>query len=575
MIILITLYRAGKGESVKAAGGWGFILLGFSLIFFGTLIDITDNFPSLDRYVIIGNTEAEAFLEKVVGYLFGFVFLAAGFIKCIPSLRRLDRAESDLGRSREELEMRLKAEEEARKAEARLEHLLLSSPAVIYSCRASGDFGSTFVSDNIRALTGYAPEDCLANPDFWREGLHPEDAPRVMEGLKELFDQGHIKHEYRFRRRDGSYIWIYDELRIVRGADGEPLEMVGYWIDITGRKQAEDAIMKREKFLSDILDSVQDGLSILDRDLNIVRVNSTMERWYPHQSPLAGKKCYAAYHGSDTACDPCPSLRTLKEKKAALEVVPYRTQEGQKGWLELFTFPLIEEGSEEPTGVIEFVRDITLRWEAEEQIKKSLKEKEVLLQEVHHRVKNNMAIIISLLNIQSRRLESPQCRDALMDSQNRIRAMALVHDNLYKVKDFSRISFRQYVMNLAAYLVDAYTGGKMKPELDFRIADETLDPDKIISCGLILNELLTNSIKHAFSDSERPEISIGLEIEDARATLTYADNGCGLAEDISPQKAESFGLQIIDLLTKQLDGEVMLQRDGGTRFTITFPLEDA
>ena len=614
LVVLFYLYRTGKRERLRRARGWWYILLGFSLILFGTIVDMIEELPFFDRQVFTGSTALVSYLENVLGYMTGFLLLALGLVRWLPSIAKLEEAERELRETHDLLEVKVRdrtmeltqaneeldqaneemvqaneelvqtneslsieitgrqrAEQELRTIQARLEHLLASTPAVIYSCRAYGDFGSTFVSDNVITLTGYSPEECLANPGFWKDGLHPDDAPLIQESFNELFEKGHMTHEYRFRNKDGEYKWVSDELRLVYGQDGKPLEMVGCWTDISRRKLAEDEIRKSEKFLADIIDSVQDGISILDRDLNIIRVNKAMQEWYSQSMPLVGNKCYAAYHGLDRVCDPCPSLRSLNEMKTAMDIVPYRTPDGQKGWLELYTFPLFEDGASEPSGVIEFVRNITSRRQAEAALKKSLQEKEVLLHEVHHRVKNNMATIISMLTLQSRSLKSQQARDALLDSQSRIRAMSLVHEKLYKKDELSSIRFEEYVSDLANYLINVYGGERVRPDLDLKMGDEVLGLDTMIPCGLILNELVTNSIKHAFADVERPEISIGFEVRDRVATLSYADNGCGIDESITPDSPDSFGLQIIRLLSKQLGGKVSIEKRDGARFIITFP----
>jgi PAS domain S-box-containing protein len=344
--------------------------------------------------------------------------------------------------------------------------------------------------------------------------------------------------------------------------------------DITERKKAEDRHRKREKFLSDILNSVQDGVSILDREFNIVRVNSTMKRLYSHQMPLVGKKCYAAYHGTDRICDPCPSLRTLKEKKTSVDVVPYDTPEGPKGWLELYTFPLFEDGSAEPSGVIEFVRDITPRRQAEEQIKRSLKEKEILLREVHHRVKNNMAIISALLNLQSNYTDDEKIVEMLSESQKRIHAMALVHEKLYQHENFATINFRGYAESLADDLLRSHGKSRKEIKITTDMDDISLSLDTLIPCGLIMNELINNSLKYAFRETPEPEILISLKGKGDMVVLGVRDNGSGLPVDVDLKKSKSLGIKIVNQLIKQLGGKMEIDRSKGTGFEISFSHSD-
>ncbi len=137
------------------------------------------------------------------------------------------------------------AAEELRATKERLQYLVSSSPAVIYTSRPSGDYGATFISENVALKMGYEPREFIEDSGFWADHIHPEDAPRIFEELPRLFEHGHHTHEYRFLRKDGTYRWMRDETKLVRDADGNPVEIIGYWIDITERKQAEEELKRR------------------------------------------------------------------------------------------------------------------------------------------------------------------------------------------------------------------------------------------------------------------------------------------------------------------------------------------
>ncbi len=134
-------------------------------------------------------------------------------------------------------------------SKARLEHLIVSSPAIIYSSKTSGDYAATFISENVRTQFGYDPREFIDDPKFWADHIHPEDAPRIFQDLQHLLERDNHLHEYRFRLKDGTYRWVRDELRLVRDAEGTPVETVGYWIDITGRKRAEEALQTSRSML--------------------------------------------------------------------------------------------------------------------------------------------------------------------------------------------------------------------------------------------------------------------------------------------------------------------------------------
>jgi PAS domain S-box-containing protein len=253
-----------------------------------------------------------------------------------------------------------RVEKDLTDARRELEELLTASPAVIYRAEPTGSYAATFIGKNVKRQLGYEPSEFTSDPQFWADRIHPEDAPRVFAELPDLFEKDDHLHEYRFLHKDGSYRWMLDELRLVRDASGEPLHIIGSWIDITDRKQVDSLLQERERFLSNVFASIQDGISVLDTDLTILRVNPTMEKWYAHEMPLKGKTCFQAYHGRNESCETCPTRKTLDTSKAAYEVVP-KTGPGGKvvGWLDLYSFPLLDSSTGQLKGVIEYVRDIT------------------------------------------------------------------------------------------------------------------------------------------------------------------------------------------------------------------------
>jgi len=212
------------------------------------------------------------------------------------------------------------------------------------------------------------------------------------------------------------------------------------------------------------------------------------------------------------------------------------------------------------------------RRRAEEQIKASLKEKEVLLSEVHHRVKNNMQVIISLLRLQSSKIEDKQYADMFKNAEDRIRSMALIHEKLYRTKDFAKIDFNDYAKDLANHLIKTYSAAAGKIKLNMNIEDIHIGLGKAIPCGLIINELLSNSLKYAFPKGEGGEIKIVLRaINSEEVELTVRDDGIGISKEMDILKTESLGLQLVHILVEdQLDGSLEVDREEGTAFKIRF-----
>jgi|GEM_PF-3399037 len=216
-------------------------------------------------------------------------------------------------------------------------------------------------------------------------------------------------------------------------------------------------------------------------------------------------------------------------------------------------------------------REIAQRREAEDLVRASLREKEVLLKEIHHRVKNNLQVISSLLNLQSMATEDASARAMLADSQNRVRSMALIHEKLYRSDDLSRIDFREYLNTLTAGIVQTYQSFSVP--IDLRLSGENvfLPVDSAVPCGLIVNELVSNALKHAFPDGRAGQIRVDLRQNNSREIrLAVSDNGIGLPETVDFRNTESLGMQLVNALVAQLGGMLDLKVDGGTMFEITF-----
>jgi two-component sensor histidine kinase len=206
-----------------------------------------------------------------------------------------------------------------------------------------------------------------------------------------------------------------------------------------------------------------------------------------------------------------------------------------------------------------------------EVIKLALREKELFLREAHHRIKNNLQIIASLLSLQASDISDPLIREMFMDSQDRVRSMALIHDSLSQSGDTGEIDFAAYIRDLASQLIQIYNSESDRITLQLRLDELLLDVNKATPCGLILNELLSNALKHAFPDGRSGEIRIALQVDAARqVTLVVSDTGVGFPIELDFLNTETLGLQLISTLTEQLEGTLALDRSNGTVYTLTF-----
>lgn len=212
----------------------------------------------------------------------------------------------------------------------------------------------------------------------------------------------------------------------------------------------------------------------------------------------------------------------------------------------------------------------------EEALQTSLREKEVLLKEIHHRVKNNLQVISSLLNLQSGAASDPAVLAMLAESRNRIKSMALIHEKLYQSKGLARIDFAEYVRSLTNHLYRTYVVNSNLIRLELAVENVQLNVDAAIPCGLMLNELVSNSLKYAFPHGQSGKICVKLaRAGDDRLILIVHDNGVGLPQDLDVKNSKSLGLKLVQILSKQLEGDLSFHSENGTEFRVAFPSQGA
>lgn len=257
------------------------------------------------------------------------------------------------------------------------------------------------------------------------------------------------------------------------------------------------------------------------------------------------------------------------KKGESKQMESYFLSKGSVRWIELFINPIVDiEG--QVTEISLVGHDITEKKLSEKEIVESLKEKEVLLKEIHHRVKNNLQVISSILNLQSSFVKDEKTLEILDESRNRIRSMAIIHENLYRTTNFSSIDFTSYLQNLCTNLISSYHVYSGIVEFKDEMEKIDLVLDQAIPCGLLVNELITNSIKYAFPSKQEGQITVGLEEKDETIYLRIEDNGIGLPKDFDMMKTDTLGLQLVSTLVEQLDGEITVRNHQGTKYLITF-----
>ncbi|MBP2046076.1 PAS domain S-box-containing protein [Methanobacterium aggregans] len=343
-------------------------------------------------------------------------------------------------------------------------------------------------------------------------------------------------------------------------------------------KHAEEKLIKSQEKFRQMAENVEEGVWISDvGSKNTMYVNPAYEKIFGlskesiHKNPGSWMDIL---HHDDVERVSKHAYRIFHKHEFEQKRIEYRIirSDGSIRWIQSQISPIKNENGE----IIRFVGvtdDVTERVLAEEKIQKSLEEKELLLKEIHHRVKNNMQIVSSLLNLQSRYIDDEEAYAVFKESQNRVKSMALVHEKLYRSTDLASVNFGEYVRSLSKELLISYGSRSNNVAIKTDLDDVFLNADTAIPCGLIVTEIISNSIKYAF-DGEGGEICVGLHRYNGGFEILIGDNGVGIPEDMDLENTETLGLLLINSLTSQIDGEVELLRKGGTSFRIKIPLNE-
>lgn len=328
-----------------------------------------------------------------------------------------------------------------------------------------------------------------------------------------------------------------------------------------------------EHLFRELLESAPDSMIIVNGGGKIALVNSQAEKLFGWaRQDLIGQALEVLlpkrYQGGHVAHrDHYFGRPSVRPMGASLDLFGLR-KDGTEFPVEVSLSPLKTDGG---VYAISAIRDITDRKKTEERVRASLREKEVLLKEVHHRVKNNLQIISSIINLQSESIEDARAKQLFADTRARVRSIALVHERLYESKNLANIDFGDYVAGLVRDVFEAFGVDRDRISIEFHIEDVGLDLDKVINCGLIINELISNSLKYAFPNGRSGRITVALATAKRDAILTVSDDGVGIPPNRSADSAGTLGLVLVEGLTKELGGELVKSSEGGTHFKITFP----
>ncbi len=424
------------------------------------------------------------------------------------------------------------------------------------------------------AATGVSEEAVLGKP-FWETVWWAHDSVQ-QDRLRDAVTRAAAGHTVRFEAShpgpDGSLIWVDFCLTPFRDDDGNVTLLIPEGHDITERKRIEEVLREQEERFRSAFDFAAIGMALVAPDGKWLRVNRGICDIVGYsEAELLATDFQSITHPDDLAADLdlvravlADTIRTYQMEKR------YFHKQGRIVHV-LLSVSLVRDGAGRPLYFIAQIQDITVRKRSEEQMATSLREKETLLKEIHHRVKNNLQIVSTLLDLQSDHTSDPQTLEMFRESRGRVKSMALIHERLYRSQDMARVDFAEYVRQLADDLYRTYKlSDDIRLELDIDIPP--LPIDLAIPCGLLLNELMSNCFKHAFAGATEGCLRVALRRDGSGANvLIVADTGPGFPADTDFRNTASFGLQLVNTLVEQLDGEIELTAERGTTFTVRFP----
>jgi PAS domain S-box-containing protein len=485
-------------------------------------------------------------------------------VRHIPEHDESGRVVSVLGVTRDITERR-RAEDALRTNHNLLSAVFEATPDIVFVKDLRGRV--LMINSAGARLLGKGADEILGRDDT---ALHePEDARRIMERDRHVMASGAaetFEEAVTVRGEARTYLTTKDVYRDARGAVAG---LLGTARDVTERRRAEEALRASELRFRTFVDHATDAFFLHDERGTVLDVNeqACASLGYPREELIR-----MTPYQFDADLAPAV-LDQFEARLAAGEVFAFDTRHRRRDGT---TFPVEVRVRSFWHGGRRFgvslARDITERKRAEEQLRASLQEKVVLLKEVHHRVKNNLQLVSSLLALQAGALKDRAVKEALTQSQNRVRAMALVHENLYRSGDLSSVRIAPHIESLCWHLWRSYGVDPDRIGLTARVADLTLDLDRALRCGLIVNELVSNALKHAFPAGRRGRVTVKLDhAPDGWYALVVADDGVGLPPGVDPDRTDTLGLQLVGDLTAQLNGTLALARDGGTTFTVRVP----
>ncbi len=505
-----------------------------------------------------------------------------------------------------------KANNALKLSERHFRSLIENALDVIMVLNHQGDI--TYASPSVEKVFGYKVHEFLGFNIF--DFIHNNDSPRLNNALTDDIRSSGSNVDFEVRCQHENGQWLNCQM-VAQNLIKDPAVrgIVLNIRDITPRKQAERARNDLEEMYSTLITASPDGFIATDLEGKITYVSEKaafMMGWGDGQK-LVSETIFDILIPEEKDLF-CKNMELVMKNGALRNIEHKASKKYGETFIAEMNMALTQDSDGNSKGLIVTIRDVTYRKKMEKKIKSSLKEKEILLKEVHHRVKNNMQVISSLIGLQSEQVHDKKTREMFEDSKNRIRSMALIHEKLYGSEGMEKVDFSEYVKSLTESLEKSYSH-KNDIDIIVDVEDVLMDIDQAITCGLILNELISNSLKYAFPEQtvldnysqlkldemnmndeidsesettlntdsnlsftmpfENPLISVAVCSRGDEVIMYVGDNGVGLPEGVNFEETESLGLQIVCTLVAQLEGNINLESNEGTKFIIKFKETDS
>ena len=460
----------------------------------------------------------------------------------------------------------------------RLKEVLENSVNASYKRNLQTD-SYDYMSPVVSAVTGFSLEEVLSfSSEKIASMTHPDDMKEMLALVVDVSDKSKtgksFQIEYRMKHKDGHYIWILHKFKFTADASGRIVARIGSISDSTEQKTLEIELAQERNLFKSLMNSSSDYIYFKDRDSKFIKANKAVAKYLglPDPSEMLGKTDFDFYLGED-------AKRAFGEDQTILKSgLPLHKEEKMKvannqdtTWFATEKMPLFDNTGK-IVGTFGVSSDITSRKHADDLIKSLLDEKEMILKEVHHRIKNNMNTIQAILTLQAGTLTEPSAIEALEDAGSRVRSMMVLYDKLYRSSDFGSVSMKEYLPALVGEILDNFPKTCLI-ELKMEVADIELSTKSLQPLGIIVNELLTNIMKYAFKGRANGTITVSIAQQGTVIHVEIGDDGVGLPEGIDFKKPPGFGMVLINGLTQQLKGSIRIDRGNGTKVILEFQKE--